>query len=111
METPEGQSIGVVKNISYLGHITIPINTTGLYEYVKPYVLAFDKIGTNGLTIDAFYKKVKVFVNGCWLGITTSPIDLYNDMKDKKYKGIINIYTSIVFDYKLMEIRICSDGG
>lgn len=111
VETPEGQSIGVVKNISYLGHITIPINTTGLYEYVKPYVLAFDKIGTNGLTIDAFYKKVKVFVNGCWLGITTSPIDLYNDMKDKKYKGIINIYTSIVFDYKLMEIRICSDGG
>jgi hypothetical protein len=33
------------------------------------------------------------------------------DMKDKKYRGIINIYTSIVFDYKQMEIRICNDGG
>jgi DNA-directed RNA polymerase II subunit RPB2 len=32
-------------------------------------------------------------------------------MKDKKYKGIINIYTSIIFDYKLAEIRICNDGG
>ena len=28
-----------------------------------------------------------------------------------KYKGIINIYTSIVFDYKLQEIRICNDSG
>jgi DNA-directed RNA polymerase II subunit RPB2 len=28
-----------------------------------------------------------------------------------KYKGIINIYTSIVFDYKLQEIRVCNDSG
>ena len=32
-------------------------------------------------------------------------------MKDKKYKGIINIYTSIIFNYKDLEIRICNDGG
>ena len=29
----------------------------------------------------------------------------------RKYKGILNIYTSIVFDYKQLEIRICNDGG
>jgi DNA-directed RNA polymerase II subunit RPB2 len=28
-----------------------------------------------------------------------------------KIKGIINIYTSIIFDYKLQEIRICNDSG
>ncbi|MGY8916415.1 MAG: DNA-directed RNA polymerase subunit beta, partial [Flavobacteriales bacterium] len=32
-------------------------------------------------------------------------------MKEKKQKGIINIYTSITFDYTRMEIRICNDGG
>ena len=32
-------------------------------------------------------------------------------MKNKKYQGIINIYTSIVFDYKNLEIKICNDGG
>ena len=58
-----------------------------------------------------FYKKVKVFINGCWLGITNNPIELYADMKEKKYKGIINIYTSIIFNYKSLEIRICNDGG
>jgi DNA-directed RNA polymerase II subunit RPB2 len=105
-ETPEGQSIGIVKNISYMGHITIPTNSSSLYEYVKPYVQPVD----NTLPSD-LYNKVKVFINGCWVGVSENPIELYNEMKNKKYKGIINIYTSIVFDYKLMEIRICNDGG
>jgi DNA-directed RNA polymerase II subunit RPB2 len=38
-------------------------------------------------------------------------MELYNDMKNKKYRGIINVYTSVVFDYKMMEIRICNDSG
>ena len=105
-ETPEGQSIGVVKNISYLGHITIPTNSSSLYEYVKPYLLYVDKTPPKML-----YGKVKVFVNGCWLGITETPMELYTDLKDKKYKGIINLYTSVIFDFKLLEIRVCNDGG
>jgi DNA-directed RNA polymerase II subunit RPB2 len=103
-ETPEGQSIGVVKNISYMAHITIPTNSNALYDYVEPYLISLEKN-------ENFYRKVKVFINGCWLGITNNPIELYKDMKEKKYKGIINIYTSIIFNYKNLEIRICNDGG
>ena len=105
-ETPEGQSIGVVKNISYMGHITIPTNSSSLYEYVKPYLLS-----VNDTSPTDMHGKVKVFVNGAWLGVTETPMELYSDMKDKKYRGIINIYISIVFDYKSLEIRICNDGG
>jgi len=105
-ETPEGQSIGVVKNISYMGHVTIPTNSSSLYEYVKPYILS-----VNDTDPAKLFGKVKVFVNGAWLGVSEDPITLYNDMKEKKYKGIVNIYTSIVFDYKHLEIRICNDGG
>jgi len=105
-ETPEGQSIGVVKNISYMAHITIPTNSSSLYEYVKPYLRS-----VNDTPPAILYGKVKVFINGAWLGITETPMELYESMKDKKYKGIINIYTSIVFDFKSLEIRICNDGG
>ncbi len=105
-ETPEGQSIGVVKSISYMTHITIPTNSSSLYEYVAPHVLSVDEA-----TPEALYDMVKVFVNGAWVGIAKDPIQLYADMKEKKHKGIINIYTSVIFDYKNMEIRICSDGG
>jgi len=106
-ETPEGQSIGVVKNISYLGHITIPTSSSALREYVKPFTRPIDSIDTSA----ELYGKVKVFVNGVWVGTCDKPNELYADMKDKKFKGIINIYTSIVFDYKMCEIRICNDGG
>jgi DNA-directed RNA polymerase II subunit RPB2 len=106
-ETPEGQSIGVVKNISYMGHITIPTNSASLYEYVEPCIIKVDDVASP----TELHDKVKVFVNGIWLGVTDDPVKLYSEMKDKKYRGIINIYTSIVFDYKAMEIRICNDGG
>ena len=105
-ETPEGQSIGVVKNMSYMVHITIPTNSSSLYEYVQPFIKKVED--TDPVLMN---NKVKVFVNGAWLGITETPISLYEDIKEKKYRGIINIYTSIVFDFKLLEIRICNDGG
>ena len=105
-ETPEGQSIGVVKNISYMAHITIPTNSSSLYEYVSPHILSVDDAKPHEL-----YGKVKVFVNGCWVGIAKSPIAFYQNMIDKKYQGIINIYTSIIFNYNALEIRICNDGG
>ena len=106
VETPEGQSIGVVKNISFMTHLTIPTHTEYLYEYVRPHILSVDDA-----TPLELYDQVKVFINGTWVGISKDPIALYQNLKRKKYKDIINIYTSIVFDYKRMEIRICSDGG
>jgi DNA-directed RNA polymerase beta subunit len=105
-ESPEGQSIGIVKNLSYMAHITIPSNSNSLYEYVKPYLLSVEDTPPNQL-----YGKIKVFVNGVLLGVSETPMELYNEMKNKKYSGIINIYTSVVFDFKMMEIRICNDGG
>ena len=105
-ETPEGQSIGVVKSISCMGHITIPTNSSSLYTYIDSYIMKLGDVLPSDL-----HEKVKVFINGAWVGIAKDPVTLYNDMKSKKHKGIINIYTSITFDYRNAEIRICSDGG
>jgi DNA-directed RNA polymerase beta subunit/intein/homing endonuclease len=107
VETPEGQSIGVVKNIAMMTHITIPTQSTALYEYVRPYILSVE----DAKSPTELYEKVKVFVNGSWVGVAYEPMELYLNLKDKKYRGIINIYTSIVFDYVRLEIRICNDGG
>ena len=107
-ETPEGQSVGVVKSLSYMTHITITSISHPLYDYVLPYIQIIDE--QNPIT-NFNSEHIKVFINGGWIGITTDPFNLYNDLKDKKYKGIINIYTSIIFDYRLNEIRICNDAG
>jgi len=107
-ETPEGQSVGVVKNLSYLTHLTIYSNSLPLYEYVIPNIIKIDDLN---LTTKDIYDKVKVFINGAWVGISENPQELYFMLKEKKSKGIINIYTSIIFDYKLKEIRVCNDAG
>lgn len=91
---------------SALTHLTITTNSSSLYTYVEPFIKPLN----TARPIDVF-DKVKVFVNGCWVGVTDYPMELYTDMKNKKYRGIINVYTSVVFDYKMMEIRICNDSG
>ena len=106
-ESPEGASVGVVKNISYMSHITIPSNPESLHAQVKSHIEPLDAIAD----CKDLYDKVKVFVNGAWVGISRDPMELYHLLKDKKCKGIINIYTSIVFDIRNKEIRICSDSG
>ena len=105
-ETPEGQSVGVVKNLSYMTHITIHSNSMPIYEYVMPNITDIQN-----LTAVDMFDKVKVFINGCWIGITEKPEELYKMLKYKKQQGIINVFTSIIFDYKMAEIRICNDAG
>ena len=107
-ETPEGASVGIVKNLSYMTHITIYSNSLPLYEYVMPNVTHIDN---EIIQSSDMYGKVKVFINGAWVGITDSPEELYQMLKEKKHKGIINIYTSVIFDYKMQEIRVCNDSG
>ena len=105
-ETPEGGSVGVVKNLSYLAHITIKSNTEPITDLINNLMISIDDMPPKAL-----YEKVKVFVNGSWVGITEDPVKLYQYLKEKKWNGIINIYTSIIFDYKKKEIRVCNDGG
>tara|TARA_B100000886_G_scaffold186258_1_gene127815 strand:+ start:529 stop:4101 length:3573 start_codon:yes stop_codon:yes gene_type:complete len=107
VETPEGQSVGVVKNLSYMTHVTLSSDSEPIFEYLKSWIINIEDIN-----IDELYKKVKIFVNGAWIGIVKDdPIKLYKYMKDKKTSGMLNIYTSITFDYTSLEIKICNDGG
>ena len=107
-ETPEGASVGVVKNMSYMAHITVHSNSNSLYDYILPNIL---KIEDEEVSPRFVYDKVKVFINGAWVGISLNPVELFTELKEMKYKGIVNIYTSIIFDYRLNEIRVCNDSG
>ena len=104
--TPEGQSVGLVKNLAYMAHITIHSSSLPIYEYVMPNIIDIETIQSKDM-----FDKVKVFINGAWVGITDKPQELYTMLKDKKQQGIMNIYTAVFFDCKKAEIRICNDAG
>jgi DNA-directed RNA polymerase II subunit RPB2 len=38
-------------------------------------------------------------------------MELYAKLKHQKYCGILNVYTSVVFDFTMKEIRVCTDAG
>jgi DNA-directed RNA polymerase II subunit RPB2 len=105
-ETPEGQSVGIVKNLSTMTHITINTTSLPMYDYVQPYLIELK----DAADIEMF-NMVKVFVNGAWIGVTRQPLDLYRELKQKKYSGILNIYCSVIFDCAMKEIRVCNDAG
>lgn len=105
-ETPEGGSVGVVKNLSYMAHVTIPCSSNALYEFVEPQLYRFDEADADTLAAG-----IRVFVNGSWLGVAKDPLGLYRDLKAKKCMGVVNIYTSIVFDPLRQELRIRNDAG
>lgn len=105
-ETPEGQSVGVVKNLSYMSIVAIHSNSSPLYDYITPKITNIE-----GLAPKDVANKVKMFINGSWVGITNDPITLYNTLKEMKYTGMLNVYTSIVFDFRYKEIRVCNDSG
>ena len=105
-ETPEGAGVGIVKNLANMTHVTISSNPNSIRDYIEGHVVPVDKIKSEDLS-----SNVKVFINGSWVGITYKPVELYNILKEKKYSGIINIYTSIIFDYTNKEIRVCNDSG
>ena len=105
-ESPEGQSVGVVKNLAYMAHIAIASLSQPIYDVIEKFVEPLENF-----TFEELYGKVKVIVNGNWLGTVQKPYDFYLYMKEKKYQGIINIYTSVVFDFREKEIHICNDAG
>ena len=62
-ETPEGAPVGVVKNLSYLCHITIRSDSKSIYDILKGRIQEIDELSPKEL-----FEKVKVIVNGNWIG-------------------------------------------
>jgi DNA-directed RNA polymerase II subunit RPB2 len=104
-ETPEGASIGVVKNLSCLAHVTIPSDSKPIHDIIQRKITIIDH------DTQPSSRDTKVFVNGSWIGFTNDAIQLYKELKHMKTQGILNIYTSIVFDISKKEIRICNESG
>ena len=107
-ETPEGQSVGVVKNIAYMTCISGHSDSNCIYDYIMNEIT---DINDESKPIEYFHNKVKVILNGRWLGVSEDPIELYKSLKQKKYSGFIHIYTSITFNMEEQVIYIYNDSG
>ena len=106
-ETPEGASIGIVKNMSMMCHITIESNP----EIVMACLDEFGVKSLEGVQPFEIYDSIKVFVNGDWYGQSFEPDVLVNKLRAARRVGIINPYISISWYIRENEIQIWTDGG
>jgi DNA-directed RNA polymerase II subunit RPB2 len=106
-ETPEGASIGIVKNMSMMCHITIESNP----EIVMACLDEFGVKSLEGVQPFEIYDSIKVFVNGDWYGQSFEPNILVNKLRAARRVGIINPYISISWYIRENEIQIWTDGG
>lgn len=109
-ETPEGQQVGITKNLSLSAHITLDGKTEPIRMYLSE--LGVQDITTINNKLIA--NSTNVLINGDLVGVITDPIEsykIYKGLKLLKINGKINIYTSIAFYIERNELIIQTDGG
>ena len=106
-ETPEGGSIGIVKNMALMCQVTIPCSD----ETVKSCLDEYGVVSLEGIKPSDVFDSVKVFVNGDWYGQSFEPKELIEKIKSLRRSGVINPFISIAWYIQYNEIHIWTDGG
>lgn len=112
IETPEGHKVGLVKNLSLMGNITVMLKSQ---LFIIKGFLKDKLIDLHDIKPGDLQKLTKVLVNGEWLGLTDKPRYIYDQLKQMKLDGRIGANTSITHEINpsidSKEIKIYCDGG
>jgi len=109
IESPEGKSIGIVKNLSLLANITTGCNPILVREILE-------KCDNFNLIDDDFfeednYNMYKIYINGAMIGLTSNHHDLYDELLNYKKSCMFSNQVSFYYDEDDREVRIFCDHG
>jgi DNA-directed RNA polymerase II subunit RPB2 len=117
VETPDGHKVGLHKHLSLMCSVTMNMDQT-LINNIRNMLFAIEKSkginfvdALNNVPLDTIHKTVHINLNGEWLGITSYPFELVDELKKKRRSGEINVQTSINFNIRNKSIDIYTDGG
>ena len=108
IDTPDGGNIGLHKHMSISTYIT---SGSSGYPIIKWLRLNTPMRNILECSSEQLGSSSKIFVNGSWIGVIDTPIELVNLLKLYRRNGIIPIYTSISFNYQKNEVSIYTDAG
>ncbi|EGT51955.1 CBN-RPB-2 protein [Caenorhabditis brenneri] len=107
-ETPEGQAVGLVKNLALMAYISVGSLPEPILEFLEEWSMEnLEEVSPSSIS-DA----TKIFVNGSWVGIHREPDQLMTTLKKlRRQMDIIVSEVSMVRDIRDREIRIYTDAG
>lgn len=108
-ETPEGQAVGLVKNLALMAYITTGTAQVPVMEFLEEF-------STENLTdilpsVIAEPGTSKIFVNGNWVGVHRDAKALVDTFRSLRRMVDIDAEVSIVRDIAGKEVRIYTDAG
>ena len=111
-ETPEGHSVGVVKNLAATAIVTLPSNPEPIVE------MLYDVVGMRNLdtvTLPSLHLGIRVFINGAWIGVLPvtpkSAMAAAETLRAAKRSGRIHPHTGITYKADRRELWINTEGG
>jgi len=116
-ETPEGSSVGLVKNMALMCHFSVDMDTTRSVEKILNFARPLGLIDLLADIDDPARicnpDVNKIFVNGVWLGVTDNAKELVERLRLKRIANdsTVDPEVSIVRLFTEREIRINTDPG
>jgi len=109
-ETPEGHSVGVVKNMSNTASVSIYSNVKILKEYFKKLGVL---IPLEKSTVEEKHTLVRVFMNGAWVGSLDNKdvVATIKNLKHAKRCGKIHMFTGIIWKPMFRELWLTTEAG
>jgi DNA-directed RNA polymerase II subunit RPB2 len=107
-ETPEGGSIGVVKNLALSCEITSNVDSSPLIEHCTSLQMILFSSEIDPIQWDTLYW---VFINGNIVGFIENPVHFRNELIAIRRKGIIHPHISISIIFMMKEVHIHTEHG
>jgi DNA-directed RNA polymerase II subunit RPB2 len=109
-ETPEGHSVGVVKNLASTACITQFSNTGVVLDFIQK-MAEFQPI--RDLPIENLFKGSRIFVNGKWIGMfpPESALACVTRLRVAKRSGFIQRQIAIVWKPTVKELWLSTEAG
>lgn len=109
-ETPEGHSVGVVKNMSSTAIVSIYSNPGVVRDYLKGLKTLRPLKETTALEK---HTETRIFLNGAWIGTVTvnTTSKTVASLRKAKQCGLIHIHTGIIWKRALRELWITTEAG
>ena len=108
IDTPDGGNIGLHKHMSISTYITSGSSGHPIIKWLR---LNTPMRNILECSPEQLGSSSKIFVNGNWVGVIDTPIELVNLLKLYRRNGIIPVYTSFSFNYQKNEVSIYTDSG
>lgn len=106
-ESPDGASIGLLKNFAIMCHVTFDIGVSSILKCLED----IGMIKLQDASTQFVKENTKVLVNSNWVGVVEDAPNMYKLLKLLKRNALINIYTSVSWDIMNSEINILTESG